>query len=325
VLAVGGWIIARERVRAAERTAALAAGHDQQPDAGEKLSACLARDPNDIEVVETFVVWSLRAGKPFAEVEPHLNRLCEFRPDDPAAWRTRAGQRIRNGRSAEGIADGLRALELAPDDHATRKMIATAALDAGEHEIAARALTRLLESSPLPRDEIASMLVRVHLQAGDTRSAERVLDRYFPATRTDAESRFLRGLVHQAVGRHAEAAIALRTAADQSPEHRVRALFALAKSLSAVSRDDDARKALDELDAVQARERTILDAQQQPDNLERQVQAAEAILADGKPKEAAELLERATAKLGRSKAAAAVLVRAYRQLGREDLARRWEQ
>ena len=76
---------------------------------------------------------------------------------------------------------------------------------------------------------------------------------------------------------------------------------------------------------MQARERAILDADQQPDDLSCQVRAAEAYLADGKPKEAAGLLERATAKLGRSPAAAAVLVRAYRQLGREDLARRWEQ
>jgi tetratricopeptide (TPR) repeat protein len=168
------------------------------------------------------------------------------------------------------------------------------------------------------------MLVRAHLQAGDAGRAEQVLDRCFPAARADAQSRLLRGLVHQAAGRHAEAAAALRAAADQPSEHRAAALFALARSLSAAGREDDARKTLDELDAVQARDRAILDAAQQPDDLGCQVRAAEAYLADGKPQEAAGLLERATARLGRSPAAAAVLVRAYRQLGREDMARRWE-
>ncbi len=325
-LAAGGWYYARERERGAERVAALAAAHDQRPDAGERLTACLTHDPNDTEVLETLVVWSLRSGVPFALVEPHLDRLCELQPANPAPWRTRASQRIRNGRLAEGIADGLRALELDPNDHATRKVVATVAAENGDHALAAREFGRLLDSSPLPPDESAASLVRVHLQAGDVARAEQVLDRYFPAARPGAEGRFLRGLVHQAAGRHAEAIAELRAAADQSaPEHRPRALFALAKSLSAVGRDDDARKALDELDAVQARERAILDARQRPDDLNCQVRAAEAHLADGKPKEAAELLERATAKLGRTPAATAVLARAYRQLGREDLARRIEQ
>ena len=173
VLAVGAWLYARERPRAADRTAALAAAADQGPDAGEQLKACLARDPNDVEVVETLVVWSLRSGVPFAQVEPHLDRLCELKPADPAPWRTRASQRIRNGRPAEGIADGLRALELDPSDDATRKLVAAAALEAGDHAVAARELERLLESSPRPPDEIASMLVRAHLQAGDAGAPNR--------------------------------------------------------------------------------------------------------------------------------------------------------
>lgn len=324
VLVVGGWWFVREQARADDRREALAAGYDQRPDAGELLTACLARDPNDVQVLETLVVWSLRGRAPSAEVEPHLNRLCELKPTDPAPWRNRATLRIRNGRVAEGISDGLRALELAPNDHATRKVVAAAALENGDPALAARELTRLL-ASPQPSDDTAAMLVRAHLQAGDVARAEQALDRYFPAARTDAQSRLLRGLVHQSAGRHEDAAVALRSAADQPSEHRFAALAALAKSLATVGRDEDARKALDELEIVQIRERAILDAAQQPDDLAAQVRAAEAYLADKKPTEAADLLERATAKLGRSAAAAAVLVRAYRQLGREDLARRWEQ
>jgi tetratricopeptide (TPR) repeat protein len=324
VLAVGGWLLARERARAADRSASLAAAHDQRPDAGEKLTACLARDPDDVEVLETLVVWSLRGGAPFAQVEPHLDRLCELKPADPGPWRTRAGRRIRAGRVEEGIADGLRALELSPGDSETLELVATTALDAGDPALAVRVLGPRLESSPRPPDDLAALLVRAHLQAGDVGQAERAIDRFFPAARGDARGRLLRGLVHQAAGRHADAVPLLR-AAGQSSDHRSAALFALAKSLSALGREEDARQALDELDAAQARVRAVLDAQQRPDDLTAQVRAAEAHLADGKPAEAAALLERATATLGRSPEATAVQARAYRQLGREDLARRCEQ
>src|SRR5437870_1168603 len=136
VLAVGAWLFAREWARAADRSAALAAAYEQRPDADARLTACLARDPNDVEVVEALVVWLLRGGAPFAQIEPHLDRLCELKPADPAPWRNRAAQRIGNGRVAEGIADGLRALELNPGDHETRKAVASTALEAGDHALA---------------------------------------------------------------------------------------------------------------------------------------------------------------------------------------------
>jgi len=324
VLAIGGWLLARDRARAADRAMALAAACDLSPNAGERLMACLARDPDDVQVLETLVVWSLRGGAPFSQYEPYLDRLCELKPADPGPLRTRATQRIRAGRVAAGIADGLRAEELDPGDSKTLELIATTAVEAGDPTLAVRVLSPRLESSPQPPDDLAELLVQAHLQAGDVGGAERSLNRYFPARRDDAQSLLLRGLVQQAAGRHADAVLLLR-AASRSPERRASALFALAMSLAALGREADARQALDELDAAQARVRAVVDAQQQPNNLVAQVRAAEAHLADGKPAEAAELLMRATATLGRSQEAMDVLARAYRQLGREDLARKWEQ
>jgi predicted Zn-dependent protease len=302
----------------------MAAAYDQRPDAGDRLMACLAHDPDDVQLLETLLVWSLRAGEPFAQFEPYLNRLCELKPADPAPWRMRAARRIGTGRVAEGIADGLRALELSPGDSETLELVATAAVAAGDPALAVRVLSPRLESSSHPPDDLAALLVRAHLQASDVRGAELALDRYFPATRADAQSLLCRGLVHQAAGRHADA-VPLLGAARRSPEHRSAGLFALAKSLLALGREEDARQALDELDAAQARVRAVLDAQQRRNDLSAQVRAAEAHLADGKATEAAELLVQATKALGRSPEAMAVLARAYRQLGREDLARQCDQ
>jgi predicted Zn-dependent protease len=320
----GGWYLLRERGRAVDREEALRAAREQQPDAADRLRAHLARKPADAEAVEALVECLLRAGTPFAEVEPHLNRLCELRPDDSVALRIRAGLRIRNGRLAEGLADGLRALELDPADHTTRKLVAMTAFEAGEHDVAARELGRLIESSPFPRNELAAALVKVHLQAGDVARAEEALDRHFPAAQAGAEGRALRGVVHQAAGRNAEAVAVLRAVADQSPEQRELALYHLAKAQSALGREDDARRTLDELEVVKARDRMVVDAGQRPDDMPTQVRAAEVLLADGKPKEAAALLEQAMRRLGRDPAAAVLLARAYRQLGRLDLADQWD-
>ncbi len=324
VLAVGGWLFARDRAQAADRATALAAAYDQHPDAGERLMACLARDPDDVLVLETLVVWSMRGGAPFAQFEPYLDRLCELKPADPSPWRTRAARRIRAGSVSEGIADGLRVLELDPGDSETLELVATTAVEAGDARLAVSVLSPQLESSPRPPDKLVALLIRAHLQAGDVGGAERALDRYFPVSRSDVLSLLNRGLVLQAAGRHGDAVL-LMDAASRSPEHRSAALYALAKSLSALGREKDARQALDELDAAQARVRAVLDAQQRQNDLAAQVRAAAAHLADGKAAEAAELLVRATAALGRSPEAMTVLAQAYRRLGREDLARQCEQ
>ena len=181
-----------------------------------------------------------------------------------------------------------------------------------------------MESSPFPRRELAAMLVRVYLQARDVPRAEATLIRYFPAPQTEDDGQLLHGLVHHAAGRHLEAVAALQPLADRSYEQWERVLYALAQSQSALRRDDDARRTLAELDAAKSRERAILDARQQPDNVIAQIRSAEAYLANGKPKQAAELLERAMLKLGRHPAAEAVVARAYRKLGREDLAKQWD-
>ena len=324
VLAIVWWLLDRNRAQAADRAAALAAAHDQSPNAGERLRAYLARDPDDVEVLETLVVVSLRGGVPFAQFEPYLDRLCDLKPADPSPLRTRATQRIRAGRVAAGIADALRAEELEPGDFKTLELIAANALEAGDPALAVRVLAPHLENSPRPPDDLAELLVQAHLQAGNVGESERALDRYFPASRADSQSLLLRGLVHQAAGRHAGAVPLLRAAA-RSPEHRSAALFALAKSLTVLGRDEEARQVLEELDAAQSRVRAVVDAQQQPNDLPAQIRAAEAHLADGKPADAVELLVRATTTLGRTPEAIAVLARAYRQIGREDLARQCEQ
>jgi predicted Zn-dependent protease len=83
-------------------------------------------------------------------------------------------------------------------------------------------------------------------------------------------------------------------------------------------------RTLAELDTVKAQNRLVLDAGQQPDDMQAQIRGAEVLLTQGKPAEAATMLERATRRIGKTPAAAKLLARAYREVGRPDLAAEWE-
>jgi tetratricopeptide (TPR) repeat protein len=324
LVAAGGWYWASERARGGERLAILQAARDRHPDAPPRLLAYLAARPDDAEVLEALVEWHLTAKSPFAEVEPHLDRLCALRPDSSDALQARARLRLREGRPDDALADALRAADAAPDNLDARSLAGAAAAEAGRHDVAVREFTRVLESSPVPRRETAAALARSLLQAGDPAKAGEVLDRYFPPGGGDAEGLLLRGRVHQAAGRHEAAIAAFRAAADASTARREAALYHLAEAQRALGRDADAARTRDELDRLKARERVAVDAHQQPDNMPAQIRAAEQFLADGNAAAAAALLEQAILRLGKSPAAGKVLARAYRAIGRADLAAEWE-
>lgn len=322
---IGCWYVARARSRAAERLLLLQAARDHQPDAATRIRAHLETAPDDAEALEALVEWQLWARVPFAEIEPHLDRLCALRPDDLNGFRVRARLRLQNGRPAEAVADGLRVLEGDPEDYNTRRLVAIAAGEAGNTDVAARELTRLLDALPAARQELALKLVRVHLQSGNEKEAGQALERYFAPSDESGEVLILRGRMQQSAGRHDEAIAILRRAADRSAEGREAALFHILESQRALGRDTDAARTLAELDLVKARQRLIVDARQQPDNMPVQIQAARQLLEDGKPAEAIAVLEQAMLRGGKNVEAARVLSKAYRQAGQPDRAVVWEQ
>jgi predicted Zn-dependent protease len=323
-VAAGGWYYARERERKAERAAILQAAREHRPDAPERLLAHLARHTDDAEALEALVEWQLWAKAPFADVEPHLDRLVILKPDDLNSLRVRARLRIQNGRLEGGLADARRVVDAEPTDHNTRLLAAIAAAEVGQLELAVGELTYLLDSSPLPKKELALRLARNHLERGDAARADQVLDLYFPPAEVHAEAEGLRGRVHQVAGRHQEAAAVFRAVADKYREQREFALYQLAESLRVLGRVDDLVRTLDELDRFKIRESAVLDARQQPDDMPAQIRAAEVLLEDGKPAEAAQVLEQAMHRLGRNPAAVLLLTKAYYRLGRVDLANKWE-
>ncbi|HSQ56289.1 MAG TPA: hypothetical protein VLM40_11165, partial [Gemmata sp.] len=166
-IAAGAWYGIREWNRSADRQELLQAARGSSQDIPERLNAYLAREPDDAEMVEALVDWQLRAAVPYSQMEPNLDHLCALRPNDVHAFRVRASFRGRSGRLNEALTDGLRALELDPTDDITRRMVSNIAAESGQFDIAIRELTRLLDSTAFPRNDIAAALVRAQLQAGD--------------------------------------------------------------------------------------------------------------------------------------------------------------
>ncbi|MFO0820675.1 MAG: hypothetical protein U1A77_22190 [Pirellulales bacterium] len=293
--------------------------------AGEQaLAAFVQLHPDDAEAYETLVAWHLRAESPLADFENHLNRLCELRPTDADPLRTRAILRARDGRPEEAVVDGLLALELLPEDATTRRIVATAAADAGQYDVAIREAQRLVDERAPPATEHAVLLVKAYLQAGDAAGAEKALAAHFPAEAEPANRDALRAQVLQAAKKHEEAVPLLRALADQSREYREFALTRLAQSLAALGRGDESKQALAELEALKARSRVVLDANQRPDDQAAQWKAGRVLIDDGELAKAIALLETACQRHGVNAVAARLLARAYRGLGREAAALDWE-
>jgi predicted Zn-dependent protease len=255
------------------------------------------------------------------DVEPYLDRLCAARPDDANALRLRIDMRARFGRADEALADARRLLGLRPDDHRTRRTACQLALGLGRYEEVERDVTRLLEASPLPRNDLGTLLAKAYLGAGAGAKAQEALDRYAPQAEGYPPAQTLRGVMLYEAGRADEAARVLTAVVDRvGPEDRPNVLYHLAMSLERAGRADEARRAFERLEAEYRSSRLTIDARHRGDDMPAQVRAARAGLDAGNPDAARQVLERAITRLGETPDALRALAECYEKLGRGDLA-----
>ena len=323
IVAAGGYGLSQAR-HAESRLRLLRDSSDDQPKSAEALRHYVESHPDDAEAIETLVAWHLRTKAPFAQFEDLLDRLCQLRSDELDPRRTRIALLAMNGRPEEAVDGGLAILERAPTDHATRRLVAVAAAEAGRADIAVREARALHETSTLPPRETATLLVKAYLLAEDPAAAQAVLDKAFPLSESSEDGLALRAQVLQAANQHQEASRLLEPLAEKPGPYREFALFRLSQSYAALGRDDDARRVAQSLESLKAAARVVVDARQRPDDLPSQIRAAEQLLRDGKTPEAAALLETAIARHGPVPQLARLLAQAYRKLGRDDLADAWD-
>jgi predicted Zn-dependent protease len=318
---LAAWFGGRAYLRSAERADALVEAKTDPGKALPALHRCLARDPADADVLLAVITAMSATAAHAPEVEPYLDRLCAARPDDPAPLRMRIDMRGRFGRFDEALADARRVLALDPQDHHTRRAACRFAISLGRYDEAERDLALLLDASPLPRNDLGTLLARTHLGRGDRAAARAALDRYAPAGDDYPPAQIIRGSVLSEDGRTAEAVPMLTAAAERAgPEDRPNALYHLALALGRAGREDESRRTFDRLEAEYRAARLATDARQRADDMPAQVRAAQAGLSAGNPEAARQILERAVARLGDAPDALRLLAECYDKLGRADLA-----
>jgi predicted Zn-dependent protease len=250
------------------------------------------------------------------ELEPDVDRLCALRPDDPAPLRVRADLRNRLARKDDALADAVRVIELAPEDHGTRKLAAWLAADLGKRDVVEREIGKLLAGSPYPKSELGAKLAVARWQAGDLAGAREALERYVPPD--SGAGRMLRGVLDYEAGRYEHAAEALRGLDPADDSERQFVLNYLGLALARLGREEESRAAFDRLNAHYRAARYAQDADQRPNDMAAQVRAARANLAAGKPAQAARILEEALARIGEDADARAALAEARAKLGKPD-------
>ena len=320
-LGFGAWIGGRAYLHSAERVDALTQAKTDPGKALPALHRCLERAPDDPDLLLAVMNAMTATGAHAPDIEPYLDRLCAARPDDPVPLRMRVDMRERFGRFDEALADARRVLELDPQDHRTRRTACRIALGLGRYDEAERDLGLLLDTSPLPRNELGTLLARVHLGRGDRVAAQAALDQYAPVGDNYPPAQILRGSMLYDAGQTDEAVRVLTAAVDRAaPEDRPNALYHLALALSRAGREDEARRAFDRLEAEYRATRLGTDARQRGGDMPAQVRAARAWLSAGNPEAAREILEQALARLGETPDALHALAECYDKLGRADLA-----
>ena len=305
-----------------ERDFALALAEQGPADeAVAALKRCLEHDPNDPTVLRALVRVLPLNGATLPDVEPYTRQWCQAAPDDPEAFRTRMKLLQQLKRRGEAIEPAERLLALTPNDHSTRVELTMLYLAVGRHEDAARECRRLLESSPLPRVDLLALLGRVEASRGNSAEAARVLDEALAVSPDHPHALLQRGIVFQQAGDDVQTIAVLRRVRTQSPDEKIIVLHHLGLSLARTGQADEARQTFDEQirlqDAIHSRD----DADEHPNDLPVQLRAGRSLLAAGMPKEAAQQLEAACARLGSTREMLNLLADCYDRLGSSKLAK----
>jgi predicted Zn-dependent protease len=319
-LGAGGWYFWREWQAMSEARRGIELVRVQRyADALPILRKAYERSPRDISVVANLVQALIASGSLATGVEPILSRWCELEPDNPEPFKLRLDAWNKVGDRGRALADGLRVLELEPENDAVRKNVAWLLILAERFDEAERECLRCLEKDP---DNAALLLLyaQVPYQRGvRARAAER-LDALLARHPTFAPALALRGTLYNDANppEYSKAIPLLRQAAAESPDLQVQqsARYQLSRALRGAGRADEADQVLAELRRIQEADRLSADSLQQPDNLAMQVRAAQALLEAGRTDEGLRLLDRVLRRDADFAAAHRVLAAYYEKHGR---------
>jgi Tfp pilus assembly protein PilF len=281
-----------------ERTEALRAAHSGRFDDAEPLlRRALERNPDDLEPIKALALGHVGAGM-FAEAEPHLSRWCALRPDDAEPFKQRMVVRHQRARAAangadqqrmmaEAAADGLRALQLDPDDGPVAQEVIWLLLQVGRVAEADQLCRHWLKQQP---DDLwlTYLLAKIDYARGATADARALLDALLQRHLQFTPVLLLRAVLYNEAGESDKAVPLLRQVLALDRDHPREARYQLSLALARTGQAEEAQRLMaevqkDNLDG-------LLAFPHDPDAVGVKLQRAEACLGAGREEEALRLL-----------------------------------
>lgn len=320
-----GYVVWEWRAAAARgrRMAALALVQaDRFADAEPLLQEALARNPHDGEILRALALRHLAGGNP-ADAEAALTRWCEAEPRNPKPLLLRMDLCNRLGRRQAALQDGLRLLELEPENDTVARGVVALLMAAGRLDDAEQLARAGLHKRP--RDtEGRILLARIHHLRGQREAAAGVVDAVLTQQSDHAPALLLRGILTREMGRPQQAIEPLRQALARLPPGRDQQAgrYHLALALTECGRGDEAETVLRQFRRHEEADRLRSDAELLPQQQELQLRAAAALLETGRPETAVGLLTRLVDRHPDCKPAHRMLADYYHRQGQSSLAER---
>jgi predicted Zn-dependent protease len=318
LLAVGAFIGWRWLQDRTDRREGLRLAGEGRFDAAEPLlKRAFERYPDDVAVVRALALGHLEARR-FDEAQAYLDRWCELRPGETDPYRHRLDLWMKQMKLAEALADAGTLLRLRPNDFSTRQLsVQLLFLDGRFGEAEAEGL-RCLKEQPNNTDLWYLLASIYHGQHRDAEAAE-FADRLLKAKPESTAGLRLRAELFLEAGQPDPALRLLKQAADAPGPEGLSALYQLSLALSRAGREEEATKALAEMQWRQAMDLWSTD-DHRDDNSGLQARVVEALLAAGKADEAVRFLTDILARKPDAAGTRQLLADCYEKMGHPERA-----
>ena len=293
VLLAGGGLYLLARSSRDRRMGLEAAKTGDFKKAEPHLKKAYERDPGDADVVEALARGYLK-GDDAAVTDQFLAKWVELRPKEVEARKARFEFLRTASRYEDAYAEGKSLLELDPANMQHRRVLAGAAVSAGQFAEAEDLCRGYLREFPNDSD-VKLLLANVFRLKGDAAAAVALLDELLnlkPPLTGDLRSRALlaRAIFHGEADEPAKAIPLLREMLQIDPSRRRNAGSHLAVMLDRVGQKDEAEKVLAEVRRLQDVMTAKAAVDTRPDNLELRVRKGEELIAAGHAEDGVGLL-----------------------------------
>jgi predicted Zn-dependent protease len=242
------------------------------------------RYPNKVEVVRALALGYLRTEQ-WDKAEKFLNRWCELQPQEIEAYKQRHGLWINQHEVALAIRDLQHILRLNPHDYSARRSLVSFLMAESRFDEAEEEARRCLQAQP-GDGSVTLLLAHIYRAQKRTDLATDLTDQVLRAAPDSSDGIKLRAQLYLDAGQ-LEPAIALLRKLVAATDGK--GLYELSQALARAGREDEAKKALAELECRQA----LSNWKSLPlhhDNVALQERVVQALLAVGKTDEAIRFL-----------------------------------